>query len=62
MEVKDNLDQELLTYFDSVRSAGARIVRTIDLILNMSEIQNGKYSPSAKKMIFTIPYNKFIIN
>lgn len=50
MEVKDNLDQELLTYFDSVRSAGARIVRTIDLILNMSEIQNGKYSPSTKKI------------
>jgi signal transduction histidine kinase/PAS domain-containing protein len=55
MEVEDFINDDLRSYFNSVRSAGARIVRTVDLILNMSEIQNGDYSPSKKEVnIFDI--------
>ena len=48
MEVDETINDDLRSYFDSVRSAGSRIVRTVDLILNMSEIQNGNYTPSVK--------------
>lgn len=34
--------------FSSINSAGRRIIRTIDLILNMSEIQTGTYVPNIK--------------
>lgn len=36
-------DEILRESFDSIERAGERIVRTIDLILNMSELQTGSY-------------------
>lgn len=38
-------DEELLAIINSVRSAGKRLQRTIDLILNMSSVQSGNYQP-----------------
>ena len=44
-EVKEHLDEDSRLVVDSVKSAGKRLMRTIDLILNMSAIQTGKYEP-----------------
>jgi PAS domain S-box-containing protein len=45
-ELSDNLSEELKDSFGVIRSGGFRLVRTIDLILNMSQIQTGTYSPN----------------
>jgi signal transduction histidine kinase len=42
-EVKGKLPQEMDICFDSIDSGGKRIIRTIDQILNMSEIQTGSF-------------------
>ena len=41
-ELADHLDEEQLNAFAAVNSAGRRLFRTIDLILNMAELQTGK--------------------
>lgn len=43
-------DEELETIIESVGSAGKRLQRTIDLILNMSSVQSGNYKPQFKKL------------
>jgi signal transduction histidine kinase len=45
-----NEDDEVQESFEVIRSAGSRITRTIDLILNMSEIQTGTYDYRPKKI------------
>jgi len=42
-ELYDKLEDDLNDGFKIMRNAGNRIIRTIDLILNMSEIQTGTY-------------------
>ena len=42
-EIEDNVDEELKSSFQGIANAGRRIIRTIDLLLNMSEIQTGSY-------------------
>lgn len=42
-------DEELKIIFDSVKSAGKRLQRTIDMILNMSSVQSGNYKPTFEK-------------
>lgn len=42
-EVNEYLDEDLKTSFVSINRAGTRLIRTIDLLLNMSEIQTGTY-------------------
>ncbi|MBU1098841.1 MAG: hypothetical protein KKA84_00440 [Bacteroidetes bacterium] len=42
-ELEDKVSVELVESFNSISIAGSRIIRTIDLILNMSEIQTGTY-------------------
>ena len=42
-------DEETKIILDSVSSAGKRLQRTIDLILNISAVQSGSYSPERKK-------------
>lgn len=42
----DETDEETKTILDSVSSAGKRLQRTIDLILNISAVQSGSYKPS----------------
>jgi PAS domain S-box-containing protein len=42
-------DEDTKVILDSVSSAGQRLQRTIDLILNISAVQSGSYSPERKK-------------
>jgi len=49
-EVSRFLDQETLSYFGMVNSSSARIIRTIDLILNMSQLQTGSYETIFKSI------------
>ena len=44
-EFESKQDEELNILLDSMNSAGKRLQRTIDLILNMSAIQSGNYKP-----------------
>jgi PAS domain S-box-containing protein len=39
-------DEDIKIIFDSVKSAGKRLQRTIDMILSMSSVQSGNYKPS----------------
>lgn len=43
-EIKDS-DEELKIILNSVKSAGKRLQRTIDMILSMSSVQSGNYKP-----------------
>lgn len=53
-------DDDTQTAFAILDSAGKRIIRTIDLILNMSDIQVGAYKTSFKKIdLFAEMYNSF---
>ncbi len=47
-EFIDTVDDDVQTIFDSIENSGQRIIRTIDLIINMSEIQTGSYEPQRK--------------
>ena len=44
-EFKDKLSDELEDSFGSINKASARLIRTIDLILNLSSIEAGSYEP-----------------
>lgn len=44
-EMSPEADSDNSVTFSSIDSAGQRIIRTIDLLLNMSEIQTGSYHP-----------------
>ena len=44
----DDADEDTKMILDSVLSAGKRLQRTIDLILNISAVQSGSYSPESK--------------
>ncbi len=45
----DKVDDETKISFDLIDKAGLRIIRTIDLLLNLSEIQTGTYEIIKKK-------------
>ncbi|MCK9280238.1 MAG: GAF domain-containing protein [Melioribacteraceae bacterium] len=45
-----NLTPELSEYFDGIDTASSRLIRTIDLILNTSEIKLGTYEPSISEI------------
>ncbi len=47
---KDNILGEIKIGFDVIKTQGKRIVRTIDMILNMSELQLGTYEPIMMKI------------
>jgi len=44
-EMLEQLTPDFLEYFDGIDSAGHRLMRTVDLILNISEMQVGTYKP-----------------
>lgn len=48
-EFIDNVDDDTRTIFHSIESSGQRIIRTIDLIINMSELQSGSYEPDPRE-------------
>lgn len=47
-ELQDKVDEELAKGFDVINEESKRIIRTVELILNMSELQTGSYSYRAK--------------
>jgi len=47
-EIKSIVNTDLKDSFSVINSAGDRIIRTIDLLLNMSEIQTGQYKYSTR--------------
>lgn len=49
-EVCSNNNSEICELFDGIELANKRIMRTIDLILNMSEIQTKSYEPIYKEI------------
>ncbi|MFH1196627.1 MAG: ATP-binding protein [bacterium] len=49
-EYKEILPAEFESVYHSIHNAGKRIIRTIDLILNMSEMQLGTYEPGNVKL------------
>jgi len=53
-------DEDTISTFSILDSAGKRIIRTIDLILNMSEIQVGAYNYSQRKFdLYAEMYSTF---
>src|SRR5690606_3739288 len=53
-------DEELKIILDSVRSAGRRLQRTIDMILNMSSVQSGNYKPAFEKFELLADLKKMV--
>lgn len=45
-EVCNKVDPEVLEYFEGIDMAGKRLIRTVDLILNTSEMYVGTYEPT----------------
>ncbi len=43
MDCQDDINDDLQTAFSSIDSSSRRIIRTVDLILNMTELQSGTY-------------------
>jgi PAS domain S-box-containing protein len=62
-ETKDKINDELQEYFNYQVRAGNRIIRTIDLILNMSEVQAGSFQLHIKELnlskLFSEIYNDY---
>lgn len=52
-EFKGKLKEELEVSFSGIESASKRVIRTIDLILNMSELQLGTYEVTKRKLDLT---------
>ncbi|MGE5400941.1 MAG: ATP-binding protein [Ignavibacteriales bacterium] len=49
-DLKDKVSEDLNISFSIIENAGKRIIRTIGLILNMSEIQTGSYEVIPKRI------------
>ncbi len=49
-ELSDKVDDEMKNNFSVIEDEGKRIIRTVELILDMSEIQTGQFSPVFKEM------------
>jgi len=58
-EVSETIDEELKVAFGGIRSASQRIIRTIDLILNMSELQLGTYELTIKEINLVDLFKQF---
>ena len=48
-ELEDKVDEEMYNAFEVIVTEGKRIMRTVELILNMSELQTDSYNYIAKK-------------
>ncbi|PKL88071.1 MAG: hypothetical protein CVV23_12045 [Ignavibacteriae bacterium HGW-Ignavibacteriae-2] len=49
-ELNDKLPYELKDAFNVIEDGGRRLTRTIDLILNMAQLQTGNFEPNIKKL------------
>ena len=59
-EFENGIDEETEVLLDSVNSAGKRLQRTIDMILNMSSIQSGNYKPDNELIDIDIELRKLV--
>ncbi len=48
-DLKEHMTDEMLNSFKGIDAAGKRIIRTVELILNMSELQTGMYESAPKE-------------
>ncbi|NOX18107.1 MAG: HAMP domain-containing histidine kinase, partial [Chlorobi bacterium] len=48
-DLEDQVDEDFRISFELINKAGMRIIRTVDLLLNLSEIQAGTYEIITKK-------------
>lgn len=48
-DFQENSNEDQLMSFEVIEKAGSRIIRTVDLLLNMSEIQAGTYQSNPTK-------------
>lgn len=48
--LKDQPIENIPDYLEAITGSGKRLIRTVDLILNMSELQIGTYEPNMEKM------------
>ncbi len=49
-ELEEQTTEDMVTCFDAIENGGRRLIRTIDLILNMSDMQNGTYDPKHEEI------------
>lgn len=49
-DLREHMTDEILTSFKGIDTAGRRIIRTVELILNMSELQTGIYESAPKEL------------
>jgi signal transduction histidine kinase/ligand-binding sensor domain-containing protein len=49
-ELQSTIKDQFKEYFTSIRKASARIIRTIDLLLNMAEVQTGTFDFAPQKI------------
>ncbi len=59
-EFIDGIDEETEVLLDAVNSAGKRLQRTIDMILNMSSIQSGNYKAENELIDLDIELRKLV--
>lgn len=60
-DVKDKVSKDLKDNYELINRAGNRIIRTIDLILNLSQIQIGTYEIHPKKINLNKHFTKIIL-
>jgi PAS domain S-box-containing protein len=58
-EVESKVDDDLKASFQIIDSSSRRLIRTIDLLLNMSEIQIGRYDYTPRQLDL---YEKVLVN
>lgn len=49
-ELSENTTKKIKEYFEGMDSSGRRLIRTVDLLINMSEMQIGTYEPIWKEI------------
>lgn len=49
-DIAEHLNEDLIYGFNVIENGGMRLIRTIDLILNMSQIQTQTYTPKIEKI------------
>ncbi|NOX17391.1 MAG: PAS domain S-box protein [Chlorobi bacterium] len=62
-DLEDQVDEDTKLSFELIGRAGIRIIRTVDLLLNLSEIQAGTYEPIYERIdIYADILGKIIVN
>ncbi len=49
-ELYETVDEDLKLSFDSIKNGGMRLIRTMDLLLNMAQIQTGDYDLNKREL------------